>query len=86
MAQQSNGVVAALEALPLKTRVANALVSYVSYVLKAIWPSSLALIYQHPGDTLPIWQICGSAFLIIGVIMVIAITIPINISTPKAIG
>ena len=69
LAQQSKGAVAALEALPLKTRVANSLVSYVSYVFKAIWPNDLAVIYQHPGDTLPIWQICGAAFLIVSVIL-----------------
>jgi hypothetical protein len=53
--------------LSLKVRVANALISYVSYVLKAIWPSNLAVYYAHPADTLPVWQICGAALLIVGV-------------------
>jgi Tfp pilus assembly protein PilF len=64
LAQKSGGTVKALEALSLKTRIANALVSYVSYILKAIWPSDLAVFYPHPGNTLPAWQIFGSALVI----------------------
>ena len=66
LAQKSGGAVKGLVALSLKTRVANALVSYVSYVLKAIWPSKLTVFYPHPGDTLTAWQISG-AFLVITV-------------------
>jgi len=64
LAQKSGGAVKELVALSLKTRVANALVSYVSYVLKTFWPSKLAVFYPHPGDTLPAWQIFGAALLI----------------------
>ena len=64
IAQKSEGAVQALGALSLKIRVANALVSYVSYVLKAIWPSNLAVFYPHPGNTLPAWQIIVAALLI----------------------
>ena len=66
-AQKSGGALVPLESLSLKTRIANALISYVSYVLKAIWPSNLAVYYPHPVDTLPVWQICGAALLIVGV-------------------
>jgi tetratricopeptide (TPR) repeat protein len=66
-AQQGEGALVPLEALSIKTRFANALISYVSYVLKAIWPRNLAVYYPHPVDTLPVWQICGSALLIAGV-------------------
>jgi len=64
IAQQSEGAVQALGALSLKIRVANALVSYVNYALKTIWPSNLAVFYPHPGNTLPAWQIIGAALLI----------------------
>jgi hypothetical protein len=64
LAQQSEGAVKALGTLPLKTRIANALVSYASYVLKAVWPRNLAVYYPHPAETLPFWQICGAALLI----------------------
>ena len=64
IAQRSEGAVQTLWALSLKIRVANALVSYVSYALKTIWPSNLAIFYPHPGNTLPAWQIIGAALLI----------------------
>ena len=65
LAQRSDGAVKPLEALTLKFRVANALVSYVTYVLKTIWPHNLAIFYPHPGNTLPLWQIMGAGLLII---------------------
>ncbi len=63
-AQQGEGALVPLEALSIKTRFANALISYVSYVLKAIWPRNLAVYYPHPVGTLPVWQICGAVLLI----------------------
>jgi len=63
-AQQSQGAVKVLGDLSLQIRVANALVSYVRYVLKAIWPGNLAVFYPHPGDTLPGWEIIGAALLV----------------------
>jgi tetratricopeptide (TPR) repeat protein len=64
-AQISKGAIKAIGALPLKYRIANAIVSYISYVLKAIWPDKLAIFYPHPGNTLPSWQIVGGALLIV---------------------
>ncbi len=64
LAQKSYSAVMALGALPLKTRVSNALISYVNYVLKAAWPIKLAVFYPHPRNTLPAWQIFGAALLI----------------------
>jgi len=40
-----------------KARIANALVSYASYIEKMLWPRNLAAFYPHPGDTLPVWQV-----------------------------
>jgi len=64
LAQKSEGAVQTLGSLSLKNRIANAIVSYVNYVLKAIWPSKLAVFYPHPGDTLSAWQIFGAALII----------------------
>jgi tetratricopeptide (TPR) repeat protein len=76
IAQQSEGAVKALGVLSLKIRVANALVSYVNYALKVIWPSNLAVFYPHPGNSLPAWQIVGAALLI-------AVAIFLSIRTSK---
>ena len=69
LAQKSEGAVKTLGALSLKTRIANALVSYVSYVSKAIWPINLAVFYPHPGDALSIWTILGAALVIAAAIL-----------------
>jgi len=65
LAQKSHGAVEALEALSLQIRIENALVSYARYVLKAIWPSNLAVFYPYQGGALSSWQIFGAAFLIL---------------------
>jgi hypothetical protein len=51
-AQSAHSAVESLEFLPLPLRVMNALESYDLYVVKAIWPSDLAVLYPHPGFTL----------------------------------
>ena len=66
-AQKGGGALVPLESLSLKTRIANALISYVSYVFKAIWPGNLAVYYPYSADTFPVWQICGAALLIVSV-------------------
>jgi len=61
--QRISGAVTPLEAFPLEIRVANALVSYVSYIKKLIWPSRLAVLYPHPGMW-PLWQVAGAGVLL----------------------
>ena len=47
-AQHSGGAISSLERLPLGLRLANAAVSYVRYIEKAVWPSGLAAFYPYP--------------------------------------
>jgi protein O-mannosyl-transferase len=47
-AQRQGGAVSSIAAYPLGTRVENALVAYVAYLAKAIWPSGLS--YFYPFD------------------------------------
>ena len=49
-AQQALGAVADARAVPFITRMANALVSYASYVVKLFWPSGLAPHYPYRLD------------------------------------
>ena len=49
----------------LAVRLENALVAYAMYLWKMIWPSHLALLYPHPGDSLAIWQIVISALVLL---------------------
>jgi lipid-A-disaccharide synthase-like uncharacterized protein len=51
----------------LETRLANALVSYVRYLFKMVWPADLASFYPHPVHSLEAWQVAGSALFLIAV-------------------
>jgi len=46
---------------PLGARVANAFVSYIQYIVMMFWPRNLAVFYPHPGNSLPVWEVVGSA-------------------------
>jgi tetratricopeptide (TPR) repeat protein len=48
LVQRQSGAVAALTAFPLSQRLANALIAYVAYMGKAIWPVRLAAFYPYP--------------------------------------
>jgi len=57
------GTVIPMELRPMELRVANALVSYVNYIGKMIWPQGLAIHYPYP-DMVPIWKAtCAALFL-----------------------
>jgi len=43
---------ATLGDLPLRIRLANAVLAYATYLKKLVWPTDLAVIYPHPGDSL----------------------------------
>jgi len=59
------GTVIPMELRPMELRVANALVSYVSYIGKMIWPQGLAIHYPYP-DMVPIWKAtCAGLFLVL---------------------
>ena len=64
VAQQQGGALKSLELFPLTTRIANALISYVSYVGKMIWPHNLAVYYPYSGSV-PGWQVAGAGLALI---------------------
>jgi tetratricopeptide (TPR) repeat protein len=64
LAQKSGGAVGSMELYPPATRLANALVAYVKYIGKMIWPANLAVFYPY-SDSLPGWQIIGAGVLLV---------------------
>ena len=48
LAQKKSGAVASFEQLPLATRLGNAAVAYVEYLMKLFWPANLSPFYPHP--------------------------------------
>ena len=67
LAQQSGGAVASLTAISVKLRIYNALISYVEYIEKMIWPSRLAMFYPHSGSNISILYAVISAILLLAV-------------------
>src|SRR5262249_26874692 len=65
-AQKGTGTLSSLEASPLEFRISNALVSYVRYLAKAIWPANLAVFYPPP-EAWPIEVVAGAALVLIAV-------------------
>lgn len=65
-AQRKAGTLSSLEALPLDFRISNALVSWVRYLSKTIWPTRLAVFYPPP-NAWPIEIVAGAAILVLGV-------------------
>ena len=53
-----------LNGLATGSRIGNALVSYVSYTKKMIWPHDLAVFYPHP-ETVPMWKAVGAGLLLL---------------------
>ncbi len=60
VAQYEWGATKAYVGLSLFDRVANALVSYVEYLWKTIYPVGLAIFYPHPGSGLAPWKTGGA--------------------------
>ncbi|SNB45204.1 tetratricopeptide repeat protein [Geobacter sp. DSM 9736] len=50
----------------LMDKVSNALVSYIGYILKMIWPAELPVFYPFPKEY-PLWQVAG-AFLLLAAV------------------
>jgi tetratricopeptide (TPR) repeat protein len=63
--QQKGGAMDIGESFTLGVRISNALVCYVSYLIKMAYPVGLAVLYPHPGDSLPIWQVIVSLLIIV---------------------
>jgi tetratricopeptide (TPR) repeat protein len=57
------GVLLSAESASFTLRIENALVSYVAYIGKMIWPQRLAFLYPYP-DAIPLWQTAGSVLLL----------------------
>ena len=66
-----DGIVVSPEMRPMSLRIANALVSYLSYLGKMVWPDNLTIFYPYP-KSVPFWK-AGFASLIIGGISIYAV-------------
>jgi tetratricopeptide (TPR) repeat protein len=66
MAQRSGGSVMQLSLLPLSARIENAVISYVTYIGKILWPAKLATFYPL-GFSRPLGDVIAGTTLLLGV-------------------
>jgi len=66
LAQQHGGATKSFASFPIEVRVANAVLSYVGYVGKMIWPRNLAVFYPHPGTAVMMWQAALAILFLLG--------------------
>ncbi len=67
--QASGGAVRSLAALPVTARLENALVSYIRYIGKVLWPENLAVLYPHPGHWPPGQVVLAATLLAAGCLL-----------------
>ena len=53
--------------MPASERWGNAIVAYVRYLGKAFWPARLAVLYPHPGDSLPAWKVIAAVAVLLSI-------------------
>jgi protein O-mannosyl-transferase len=65
IAQHAGSAVRTSAEVSIPARLDNVFVSYVRYLGKMFWPSHLAPMYPHPGDTLPPVEVLGALSLLL---------------------
>ncbi len=70
--QQSIGAIADINALPLKSKLANVFLSYATYIGKMFWPQNLAVFYPFDARTIQSWQtvLCALLMIVISVLTI----------------
>ena len=65
--QRKGGAMPGMEMLSIRSRVDNAIVSYVIYIVKMLWPSRLGVLYPHPAGGLPMTKVvvCGLVLVLL---------------------
>jgi protein O-mannosyl-transferase len=64
VAQSRGGAVRTLLDVPVTLRLANAIVSYATYLLRTAWPNHLTFYYPFPSAGTPAWQLAGAIVLL----------------------
>ncbi len=66
LAQHKGGATASLANHPLALRIENAFISYVTYIVKMIWPDNLSVFYPYQ-KLWPFWQVLGAVLFFVAV-------------------
>ena len=66
-AQQTGGAIRSTNEFSFGVRLGNAINAYAMYLWKMVWPSHLAPLYPHPGDSLAAWRVALAALVLIAI-------------------
>jgi Tfp pilus assembly protein PilF len=64
--QKEAGGVVETAAIPMTSRLLNAVIAYGTYLLKFVWPTNLSVFYPYP-DTFPLWKVVLSIAVLAGI-------------------
>jgi protein O-mannosyl-transferase len=67
LTQQAGGAVTDFNVLPLQTRIANAVISYATYIGKMVWPRNLSVFYPYDIREFLFWRAMLCALLLVGI-------------------
>jgi len=70
VSQRQAGAVRSLGSLPGGLRVANAVVTYVVYIARMIWPTRLAVYYPYVHE-LPVWSVAAAGVLLAAITVLV---------------
>lgn len=66
-------LIGSTEALPLASRINNAVVTYLVYVRDVFWPARLAPFYPHPEGQLPLSEVAIAGVVLFGITVAVFI-------------
>lgn len=64
--QQKGGMIQSLQSFPFEVRLQNALISYITYMVKTIWPTHLAFLYPYPSHQ-QLWHVLGAVLVFVSI-------------------
>ena len=71
IAEFEGGALPSLARFPFTSRVSNALLSFVAYLGKLIWPTQLAIHYAHPGGAVSVLHVVLAGLLLLGITLLV---------------
>lgn len=66
LAQRAGGAIASFDEIPFGVRLANAPISYVTYLSSFLWPSKLAAFYPYP-PVHPLWTVLAAVLILLAI-------------------
>jgi hypothetical protein len=67
IAQRSGGAMVSTSIVPLSVRLENAVLSYVAYIGKTLWPARLAVLYPLSQHSLPAFEVIAAAIALLAI-------------------